>query len=262
MKQEAHTTMFAELGTEDTLLIATDGSFCADKESTGWGFAVFYRAEKIAEEYGAHTLYTSSTRMEVEAVHRALSWLANEHPDAESVIIATDSMALLSKVQAGWMPDGWISPSIVPAIGRITWTYVPGHAGVLINEEADRLASAATAVSPLKLYDLDIVLLGMHQTQTAIHNQLSESSEGTRLLHKSTKAGCSSRSHRKGPDRCRHNQTLGLSTLQFLLSQRVRGEDRSASSWMHLLRPLLRRKCKFKCTPYVSMKVLRKMFHC
>ncbi len=169
--------------------------------------------------------------MEVEAIHTALSRLASEHSDAEFVTIATDSMDLPSKVQAGWLPDGWISPSIVPAMGRITWTYVPGHAGVIINEEADHLASAATAVSPLKLYDLDIVLLGMHQTQTAIHNQLSESSEGTRLLHKSTKAGCSSRSRRKGPDRCRHNQTLtgnvSLSTLQFLLSQRARGEEAS-----------------------------------
>ena len=173
--EEACSTMFTELGTEDTLLIATDGSFCTDKERAGWGFAVFYKAEKIAEEYGAHTLYTSSTRMEVEAVHRALSWLASEHPDAESVIIATDSMALLSKVQAGWVPDGWVSPSIVPAMGRIIWTYVPGHAGVSVNEEADHLASAATEVSPLKLYDVDIALLGMHQTQMTIHHQLSES---------------------------------------------------------------------------------------
>ena len=98
---------------------------------------------------GAHNIVTSSTRMEVKAVRQALSWLITHEPKAESVILTTDSQALLSRIKSGWLPDGWVPPpSEALVMSRIVWVYVPGHAGVTINEEADRLAAAATDTSP------------------------------------------------------------------------------------------------------------------
>ena len=92
------------------MVIATDGSFAPDNDRAGWGFAVYANGQKVADRCGAHNMVTSSTRMEVEAVHQALMWLIIHEPEAESVIIATDSQALLSKIKSGWLPDGWVPP--------------------------------------------------------------------------------------------------------------------------------------------------------
>ena len=99
--------MFQELGQEGILIIATDGSFTPGSMRAGWGFAAFLDGKLIAERCGATTLYTSSTRMELEAVKQALGWLAQESPDVRVVVFATDSMAILQKIKNGWLPDGW-----------------------------------------------------------------------------------------------------------------------------------------------------------
>ena len=223
--------MFREIGGDQALLVATDGSFDPANNRAGWSFVAYLNGEKIMEQCGAHNLYTSSTRMEVEAVRRALQWLARDHPEDGQVIVATDSMALLSKVQSGWMPDGWIHPSEAPVMGRITWVYVPGHSGVVVNEEADRLAATAGEYSQLSLYHSDVNLLGRHTAQENVCYQLRDSSEGCRLLEAGIKFGKSSKSRYHGPDRCRHNQLMtgnvSTSTLHLLLqrSTMVRGSS-------------------------------------
>ena len=224
--------MLLEIGDEDSLVIATDGSFIGDSNRAGWSFAVYQNGRKIAEDCGSHILYTSSTRMEVEAVNRALKWLSLHHPNHSSVIIATDSMALLTRIRSGWVPADWLQPGDFPVMGRITWTYVPGHAGVAINEEADRLAAASTEPSPLTLYHSDIDLLGKHLGQTTAKELLSNSSEGCRLQEAGIAFGSSARSRRKGPDRCRHNQiatgNVSRSTLLHQLRSRDMGKGISA----------------------------------
>ena len=179
---EACVTLFHQLGSRQGIIFARDGSFALDSGRTGWGFAVYKGGQKIMEDCGAHHLATSSTRMEVEAVRQALMWLAIHQPQAESVIIATDSEALLARIKSGWLPDGWIPPSEAPVMSRIVWVYVPGHAGVVINEEADRLAAAAKDASPLTLYHSDIQLLGEHLIRSNTTASLQDSSEGIRLL--------------------------------------------------------------------------------
>ena len=104
---------------------------------------------------------------------------------------------------------------------RIVWVYVPGHAGVTINEVADRLAAAATETSPLHLYHSDIQLLGQHQTKASTTALLRDSSEGVRLLGSGTSYAKSARSRKKGRDRCQSNQLLvgniSTATLRFRL---------------------------------------------
>ena len=229
--------MFREIGGDQAMLVATDGSFDPAKNRAGWGFAAYLNGEKIMEQCGAHNIYTSSTRMEVEAVNRALQWLAREHPDDGPVIVATDSMALLSKIQSGWIPVGWIHPSEAPIMGKITWVYVPGHSGVLVNEEADRLAATACEYTPLGLYHSDIKLLGRNKAQESVSNLLVDSSEGCRLREAGVKYGTASTSHHKGPDRCRHNQlitgNISQSTLHLLLQRREMVKEDSVN-WMPL----------------------------
>ena len=175
--EAAFSAMLLEIGDTDSLVIATDGSFTGDCSRAGWGFAVYQDGRKIAQECGSHILHTSSTGMEIEAVNRALKWLSLHHPIHSSVIIATDSMALLSRIRSGWVPANWLQPRDFPVMGKIIWTYVPGHAGVAINEEADRLAAASTVPSPLPLYHSDIDLLGKHLGETTVKELLSNSSE-------------------------------------------------------------------------------------
>ena len=159
--------------------------------------------------------------MEIEAVSRALTWLRTCSLNAINAIIAKDSMALLSRIKAGWVPHGWISPAEAPVMGRLTWVYVPGHAGVAVNEEADRLAGLDTGTSPLPLYFSDFQLLGSHTSKTQTTSDLQHSSEGQRLCDLAVKFGCSASSKRFGKARVRHNQiltgNLSLATLRHLL---------------------------------------------
>ena len=226
--QQAFERLIMELGKADSLIIATDGSFRVEDNRAGWGFAVYQYGEKIADQCGSHSIYTSSTRMEVEAAKRALQWISKNHPEARSIIIATDSMALLSRIQAGWVPDGWTDPQDIPAMGSIIWVYVPGHAGVGINVEADRLAAASTQRMPLQLYSTDINLLATWQNQQATKTLLKNSMEGGRLIEKDIKYGTAATSRRKGPKRCLHNQVLtgniSLTTLHRLLQRGVMSE--------------------------------------
>ena len=223
--EEACKTMLREFSDGESLVIATDGSFTGECNRAGWGFAVYQGDRKIAEDCGSHKLYTSSTRMEVEAVNRALKWLSLHHPNHSSVIIATDSVALLSKIKSGWVPENWSEPCEVPVMGRITWIYVPGHSGVTINEEADRLAAASEVPASLPLYSSDVDLLGKHLGKTTTINLLSNSSEGLRLQELNIAHGASARSRRKGPDRCRYNQLItGNVSRSTLLLQLRCGE--------------------------------------
>ena len=150
-------------------------------------------------------------------MNRALKWLSLHHPTHSSVILATDSMTLLSRIRSGWAPANWLQPCNFPVMGRIIWSYVPGHAGVAINEEADHLAAASTEPSPLPLYHSDIDLLGKHLGQTTVKELLSNSSEGCRLLESGIAFGSSARSHQKGPDRlcyvCTHCLHYNVSLL-------------------------------------------------
>jgi len=54
--------------------VYTDGS--VTKDQSGWGFTVKQGATTIHEDSAAYTVSTSILTMEVEAVTRALRWIA------------------------------------------------------------------------------------------------------------------------------------------------------------------------------------------
>ena len=46
--------------------------------------------------------------MELEAITQALGWLQAQTPENKVIIIATDSRAVISMIETGYAPRGWI----------------------------------------------------------------------------------------------------------------------------------------------------------
>ena len=128
----------------------TDGSVSQNK--SGWGYTIKQGAKTVHEDSAAHQLRTSSMTMEMEAVTHAL-WRLSTRNDSRRThaVILTDSMSLLQKVQKGTIHSEWAHALRKISLGKITWMYCPGHAGVKGNERADRLAGSATVTTGLTL---------------------------------------------------------------------------------------------------------------
>ena len=100
-KKNAEVQMLVEANSKPhDIVIYTDGSVTMDR--SGWGFTVKQGGRTVHEASGAHRVTTSSLTMEVDAVTRAIQWLASQC-DARitHVIILTDSINLLQKVESG-----------------------------------------------------------------------------------------------------------------------------------------------------------------
>ena len=214
-------SLFEDYGTDDRIIVATDGSFSEDTQRAGWGLAVFQFGRCIGEEAGMHQVYVSSTRMELEAIRRGLHWLSVHQPPTSAVIFATDSMAVLSRLSNFEVPDNWWSAAEYLHGKRTVWMYVPGHAGVSVNVKADALAAAASVPSPLDLYHTDIRLLGHFYNKSAVTSEAACYSEGTRITELGGTFGLCRKSRYKGPSRTRKNHLLtgniGTVTLNEVL---------------------------------------------
>ena len=91
-------------------------------------------------------------RAEKKAVILDLGATRELAPDAQHIIVITDSQSLLRKLEAGWSPPEWQE---VPQ--KITWHYCPGHSGISVNEKVDRLAGGgSSATSRIVLSASDI----------------------------------------------------------------------------------------------------------
>jgi len=143
----------------DSIPVATDGSFDPATNRAGWGFAIFSNGELSQQGAGAHQVFTSSTRMELEAIRNA--WKAVKDMKAPSTIIAaTDSMANLCKIQSGYLPGQWFDLRDAHPTIKVIWVFVPGHSGVTYNETVDMLASSCSNFIPLDLFPSDLKLMG------------------------------------------------------------------------------------------------------
>ena len=104
-KASAEVQMLVEANSKphDTV-IYTDGSVTRDR--SGWGFTVKQGGKTVHS--GPHRVMTSSLTMVVEAVTHAIQLLASQH-DAQitHVVILTDSMNLLQKVESGMGCPDW-----------------------------------------------------------------------------------------------------------------------------------------------------------
>ena len=109
-------------------------------------------------------------RMEVEAITKALEWMTAACPRTTHTVLITDSMSTLKKIEKGFLRREWMDTIRGSPLRSLTWIFCPGHAGVGVNEEADRLAGDAP------LGD-DFVQLDRHQILQRLSQDLIELEE-------------------------------------------------------------------------------------
>ena len=145
-------------GTE-SILVATDDSFDLATNRARWGFAIFSNGEFIQQGAGTHQVFTSSTRMELEAVRNALK-AVKDMKAPPTIIVAMDSVAILCKIQSGYPPGEWFDFRDAHPTTKVIWVFVPGHSGVTCNETPDMLAWSCSNFTPLDLFPSNLKLMG------------------------------------------------------------------------------------------------------
>jgi len=84
--------------------------------------------------------------MELEAVRNALKAVKDlESPP--TIIVATDSMAILCKIQSGYLPGEWFDLRDAHPTIKVIWLFVPSYSEVVCNETRSRTLCPSMAHS-------------------------------------------------------------------------------------------------------------------
>ena len=204
-------------------VIYTDGSVQRGVKS-GWGFIVHRAGKVIHKASGGSGVTTSSTRMEIEAVSKALEWL-KDSSDASTkhVVIVTDSQNVLKRVESRTLRKEWFGYIGGCPLKKITWIYSPSHTGVEGNEAADKLASNAPLNSSLTMDKGDVMraLASLLENEEVTENEIAVS----RLTERGVTRGSGRHSMLAGTSRRVFNQistgTISRWTLKWILDQGV-----------------------------------------
>ena len=123
----------------------------------GWGFIAVRDCKEVCRDHGGIN-NTTNQRMELEAIRQALLYAAANRRKNERVIIYSDSAyavnCYLKEWYLNWQSNGWYNSQKKPVANRDLWEQiipffdsfwydfkkVEGHAGVMWNEECDRIA--------------------------------------------------------------------------------------------------------------------------
>ena len=138
----------------------------------------------------------------------ALTWVSSQ--DFSRVMFVTDSLSTLEKVRQGNLHADWYPLINSSSIRRITWIYCPGHAGVIGNETADRLAGNAQVAPGAQ------ILLDKNAVENMVETSLSVVRDSrpsvSHTLHcvreKGYARGQSGRESWRGDARRKNNQLL------------------------------------------------------
>ena len=209
----------------DDPVIYTDGSVKRGVKS-GWGFIVLQRNKVIHKASGATTATTSSMRMEMEAITRALEWIASNQPNSRHLVFVTDSQSTLRKIQSNMLRSEWIEAINKSRLRSIVWIFCPGHAGVRGNEAADKLAGEATVGDDIKPDRADLI----DRVARQLGDQELEEAEAHYAIARMQEMGLARGMGRKlrlaGKERKMYNQmqtgTVSMDTLRMAL---VRGTE-------------------------------------
>jgi ribonuclease HI len=121
-------------------IVYTDGACSGNPGPAGSGMVVIAPGGKIHEGYEFLGTATNNVA-EITGILRGIEAIPQ---DAESVAIHTDSQYAIGVLSKGWKPkvNGELIRKTREALaGRnVRFVYVPGHAGVPMNERADELA--------------------------------------------------------------------------------------------------------------------------
>src|SRR5579871_210916 len=80
-----------------------------------------------------------------------------DHDANRRLCILSDSMSMISKINAGHVRKQWMQSLSTSSLRQVTFIYVPGHAGVQGNESADRLAGSANITEGQPMDRADII---------------------------------------------------------------------------------------------------------
>jgi ribonuclease HI len=155
-------------------IIYTDGSSRGNPGPGGWAAVVIMgnKEDGMVMELGGREVPTTNNRMELMGAIMGLREV--EGKSGVHVEVCTDSQYVkkgISEWITGWIRNGWKSSTKKPVLnqdlwqalkkeedritssgGTVVWKYVPGHAGVAMNERADVIATMCADNAQIELY--------------------------------------------------------------------------------------------------------------
>ncbi len=156
-------------------VVFADGAAKGNPGPGGWG-AVVVTPDGQVTELGGGERHTTNNRMELTAAIEALRHVG---PTTHEVALYTDSTYVIRGIREwihAWRRRGWrtadggdvvnrdLWEALAAAerrVGRVTWHYVRGHAGVPGNERVDEIANTFAAGRRPALYRGPLVRYGV-----------------------------------------------------------------------------------------------------
>lgn len=152
----------ADVSRADSLQVYADGCYEPHGDTGGWGFIAYRDGVEIASGHGG-IARSSNNAMELAALLEAARWLNANAPDEPSTVWTDSAYAVNgclhwrhiwknsnwrkkgagSRARSRPVPDAELWKAVdaeLSANGRITVAWCKGHAGLVGNERADRLA--------------------------------------------------------------------------------------------------------------------------
>ncbi len=148
------TTDSEAAGDTDSVQIWTDGGCKPNPGPGGWGAVLVFRGRE--RELSGADPATTNNRMELTAAASALEALTRP----SRVVVRTDSEYVrngITRWHTGWVRKNWRTANGDPVANmdlwrrlldaakphQVEWLWVRGHAGDVMNERVDALATAA-----------------------------------------------------------------------------------------------------------------------
>ncbi len=148
------TTDSEAAGEADSVQIWTDGGCKPNPGPGGWGAVLVFRGRE--RELSGADPATTNNRMELTAAASALEALTRP----SRVVVRTDSEYVrngITRWHTGWVRKNWRTANGDPVANmdlwrrlldaakphQVEWLWVRGHAGDVMNERVDALATAA-----------------------------------------------------------------------------------------------------------------------
>lgn len=138
----------------DAITVYTDGACSGNPGPGGWAWAV---SRDLCDSGGESP--TTNQRMEVTAAWRAVQNFSGEYSSIEIVSDSTYVVKCFNdKWHVGWLKRGWKNSAGKPIAnkdlwepfikdvlshGNVTFTWVKGHSGDVMNDLVDQLAVSA-----------------------------------------------------------------------------------------------------------------------
>ena len=217
-------TIIEENSSEGDVIVFTDGSVIRGKKS-GWAYTARVDGIKVSENSAACDSTMSSMMTEINAVTLALTWLKDT--EYSRVVFVSDSLSTLEKIRQGNLHADWTPLINESRIHRITWIYCPGHAGVIGNEAADKLAGNAQINENIQAIFDGSSVESMIENELASKRDCHPSTSYTLqcLKEKGFKRGQGSKSELRGDTRRLNNQllceTVSMRTLRWTVARRA-----------------------------------------